>query len=61
MTHPSINVYGQLQFDERNDGCCQVIEGKKAGVKFLVSHAQFAKAVESAIGQLDDQGFGSLP
>ena len=54
------NVDAQLYLSERNDGRCQMVEGKKAAVKFFVSHQQFAEAVEPTVCHFDNPTPGLL-
>jgi len=41
-----------------DDGCCKVVERKKAAVELLVAHQEFAKAVEPAVANLHDSATG---
>jgi len=52
------NINGQRHLPESNDGSSQVIESQEAACKLLLTHEQFAKAIEPAVRDLDDPASG---
>ena len=48
------NVYVHFDLSERHDRRCQVVECEKAAFKLLVSHQQFAKAIEPTVRDFDN-------
>jgi hypothetical protein len=48
------NVYAQLDFSERHDGCRQVVGSQEAAIKFLVTHQELSESIEPTVRGFDN-------